>query len=373
MRKKLTIAFFGSSLVSAYWNGAATYYRGVIKALHARGHAVSFFEPDAFERQKHRDMDECGYARSIVYPANETAAREALEGARKADVVIKASGVGVLDEMLENAVLDLKRANNAILYLDVDAPATLERIGGNPRDPLRPLIARYDGIVTYGGGAPVAEAYGALGAKACVPVYNALDPDTHFPVAPQPKYRAHLSFLGNRMPDREKRVHEFFFAAARLLPRYRFLLGGSGWESGAPDQSNVEYLGHVYTRDHNGFNSSALAVLNIDRDSMARFGFSPPTRIFEAAGAGACIITDAWEGIELFLAPGRECLVAGGGEEVAEHLKMLTDRRAREIGRCARARILAEHTYARRAEQVEAVFYATLGLGGREKHERTGF
>ena len=43
----LEIAFFGSSLVSAYWNGAATYYRGVIRALHARGHRVTFYEPDA--------------------------------------------------------------------------------------------------------------------------------------------------------------------------------------------------------------------------------------------------------------------------------------------------------------------------------------
>ena len=33
----LDIAFFGSSLVSAYWNGAATYYRGIIRALAERG------------------------------------------------------------------------------------------------------------------------------------------------------------------------------------------------------------------------------------------------------------------------------------------------------------------------------------------------
>jgi spore maturation protein CgeB len=337
----------------------------VIKGLHARGHDVSFFEPDAYERQKHRDLDACAYARSVIYPPNESAAIEALESAAASDVIIKTSGVGVLDAMLEKAVLDLKRADNRILFWDVDAPATLEKVGADPGDPLRALIPRYDCILTYGGGAPVVEGYAALGAKSCEPVYNALDPETHFPVAPVPKFKAHLSFLGNRMPDREGRVHEFFFGAALLLPRYRFLLGGSGWESGAPGRGNVEYLGHVYTRDHNGFNSSALAVLNVNRDSMARCGFSPPTRIFEAAGAGACIVTDAWEGIERFLSPGLECLVACSGEEVAEHLKMLTERRAREMGRCARARILAEHTYARRAEQIETVLRKKLGLGGR--------
>ena len=68
--------------------------------------------------------------------------------------------------------------------------------------------------------------------------------------------------------------------------------------------ANVNYIGHVYTADHNALNCSALAVLNVARDSMAAIGFSPATRVFEAAGAAACIITDAWEGIELFLEPG---------------------------------------------------------------------
>ena len=83
----------------------------------------------------------------------------------------------------------------------------------------------------------------------------------------------------------------------------RFLLGGSGWGD-KPMPANVRYIGHVYTADHNAFNCSALAVLNVARDSMAAIGFSPATRVFEAAGAGACVITDAWEGIEHFLEPG---------------------------------------------------------------------
>lgn len=38
----MKICFFGSSLVSSYWNGAATYYRGILKALAALGHDISF-------------------------------------------------------------------------------------------------------------------------------------------------------------------------------------------------------------------------------------------------------------------------------------------------------------------------------------------
>jgi spore maturation protein CgeB len=109
----------------------------------------------------------------------------------------------------------------------------------------------------------------------------------------------------------------------------------------------------VYTRDHNAFNCTPRAVLNISRDSMARYGFSPATRVFEAAGAGACLITDAWEGIEMFLEPGREVLVARSGEEVADHIHRLDAATARQIGAAARERILAEHTYTHRAVQVD--------------------
>jgi spore maturation protein CgeB len=126
-----------------------------------------------------------------------------------------------------------------------------------------------------------------------------------------------------------------------------------------PSLPNLTYLGHVYTRDHNAFNCTPLTVLNINRESMARYGFSPPTRVFEAAGAAACLITDAWEGLELFLAPGHECLIAHDGDEVVKHLRALTPEQARMIGQAARQHVLAEHTYAHRAAQVEALLHAT--------------
>jgi spore maturation protein CgeB len=169
---------------------------------------------------------------------------------------------------------------------------------------------------------------------------------------PDPRFSAELAFLGNRLPDRESRVDRFFFDAAGRLPESRFLLGGNGWHDKAMPP-NVRYVQHVYTRHHNAFNCSPLAVLNISRDSMARYGFSPATRVFEAAGAGACLITDAWEGIELFLEPGRDVLVADDGEAVVSHLAALDPDRARSIGERARQRVLSEHTYARRAEQLE--------------------
>jgi spore maturation protein CgeB len=354
----MNIAFFGSSLVSAYWNGAATYYRGMIRALAGRGHSVTFYEPDAYQRQQHRDMEDPPWARVVVYTAEgEAGVLAALEDARGADLIVKASGVGVFDELLEGAVLDLRNSDNIVAFWDVDAPATLDRVHGDSFDSFHDRIPRYDIIFTYGGGDPVVNAYRDLGARKCVPIYNALDRSTHHPVAPEPRFQADLGFLGNRLPDREARVEQFFLQVAQQLPDRRFLLGGSGWGERELPQ-NVSWAGHVYTQDHNAFNCTPLAVLNINRESMARYGFSPPTRVFEAAGAAACLITDAWQGIDQFLEPGREVLVASSGAEVAAHIDALDGPRAGRIGRAAMRRVLAEHTYDQRARLLERVLDA---------------
>ncbi len=353
----MKIAFFGSSLVSAYWNGAATYYRGIIKALHQRGHSITFYEPDAYERQQHRDIPDPDWARVVVYPATEPGLESALNDAHGADLTIKASGVGVFDSELEAAVLERRTPGSRVIFWDVDAPATLERVQNAPSDPFLPLIPQYDLILTYGGGQPVIDAYEALGAARCVPIYNGFDPETHYPVPPNPAFSADLAFLGNRLPDREARVEEFFLAPAAALPDQRFLLGGSGWDDKSLP-ANVRYLGHVYTADHNAFNGTPKAVLNVSRSSMARCGFSPATRVFEAAAAGACLITDYWEGIEQFFEPEREILVAHSGAEVAALVRDLTPMRALKIRAAARRRALAQHTYALRVQQLETLLQA---------------
>ena len=352
----MRFAVFGSSLVSSYWNGACTYYRGIIRSLHERGHRATFYEPRAYGRQEHRDMDDPDWAEVVVYGPDD--ARAMGELARDADVVVKTSGVGVGDELLEAAVLELE-GPEAIVFWDVDAPATLERVEADPDDAFRGLIPEYDLVLTYGGGDPVVGRYRALGARSCSPIYNALDPTTHHPVPPRAELRADLSFLGNRLPDREARVEEFFFGAAAHAPQAELLLGGNGWE-GHPLPRNVRAVGHVATTEHNAFNCSSLAVLNVTRESMARNGWSPPTRVFEAAGAGACLVTDAWRGIEEFLTPDQELLVATTGLDVTDHLLSLDAGRAAAVGAAARERVLAGHTYRHRAEQVERILVDAL-------------
>ncbi len=353
----MKIAFYGSSLLSAYWNGAATYYRGLLRALAKRGYDITFYEPDIYGRQENRDIEPPDWCHVVVYPGTLEGLKSAAGHAAAADVIVKASGVGFEDDLLLTLVMRNARAGALKIFWDVDAPATLAELHAAPGHPLRKALPNLDLVLTYGGGAPVEMAYRALGARECVPIYNALDPQTHHPVEKTERFAADLSFLGNRLPDREARVEAFFLNPALAVPDQRFLLGGSGWEDKAMPP-NVFRIGHVPTRDHNAFNVSSKIVLNVSRESMARTGFSPATRVFEAAGAGACLLTDAWEGIEQFLKPDEEVLVARDGKDVASILMATSLLEARMIGQRALARVRAEHTYDRRAELVDVLLKA---------------
>lgn len=351
----MKIAFFGSSILSAYRNGAATFYRGLIKALHGIGYQTVFYEPGLPERHQYVDMKESEWVQVRVYEPVFSSAHQMLEEASTADIIIKASGVGVLDAWLEAEVLALKRENNLVIYWDVEGPVTLKKLEDNPVDPFRLLIPQYDFILTNGGGRPVTRAYNRLGAKACYVIYNAADPAVHYPVAAEEQYRAGMIFMGNRLPDRETRIREFFFSVASRLPDKKFLLAGSGWED-IYLPSNVSYLGHLLTSDHNLLNTSAKTILNVSRHNMAAEGYSPSSRLFEAAAAGSCMVTDYWEGIDIFFEPGSEILVAHNGAEVAGLLEQLDDKKAAEMGEAALHRVHSSHTFTQRAKQVDEIF-----------------
>lgn len=352
----MNIFVFGSSIMSSYWNGAATYYRGIYRKLAELGHRITFAEPDIYGRQLQRDPGDYSYVESIVY-STPTDLPEMFSRGAGADLIIKHSGVGADDAELENAVARGIETGALRTFWDVDAPATLARVESDP-DPFRSLIPDFDFVFTYGGGPPVVEHYLRLGARNCHPIYNALDPETHYPVSKDFSLECDLVFVANRLPDRERRVEQFFIKAAELAPDLRFVLGGEGWgDKHLP--SNIRWIGHVATGDHNRVNCSARMVLNLNRDSMANVGFSPPTRIFEAAGAGASVISDAWTGIDTFFEPGREILVANSAEEIVRLLRETTSEQAARIGAAMRNRALRDHTYTQRAAQVSGILAHT--------------
>ncbi len=350
----MKIFAFGASILTSYWNGAATYYRGCYKYLARQGHEITFASPDAFDRKQHHDAGDFSFVNAFYYAPTPVGVDEMLKLAAGADVVVKHSGLGVQDALLERCVLDLQ-PGSVVVFWDVDAPATLARIAADHNDPFHADVPRYDAILTYGGGPKARDGYLGAGARAYYSIYNGLDPETHHPVPADPAFACDVAFLGNRLPDRESRVEELFLRAAELAPDKQFLLGGEGWGDKAMPP-NVRYIGHVSTHDHNRFNCSAGMVLNVNRASMADFGFSPPTRVFEVSGAGTCMLCDDWPGINDCFEPGAEILVVRNAADVVAALTTYDEAARRRIGDDFHARGLRDHTYAQRAAQAEAAF-----------------
>jgi spore maturation protein CgeB len=359
----MKIFAFGASILTSYWNGAATYYRGNYKYLARRGHEITFASPDAFDRRRHHDEGDFSFVEALYY--SPTSGVDAmLEMASDADVVVKHSGLGVDDALLERRALELQ-PKCVVVFWDVDAPATLARMREDPNDPFHEAVPRYDAVLSYGGGPKARDGYLAAGARAYYNIYNGLDPETHHPVPADPDWACDVAFLGNRLPDREARVEELFLRAAALAPDKQFLLGGEGWgDKRMPP--NVRYIGHVSTGDHNRLNCSASMVMNINRASMADFGFSPPTRVFEVSGAGSCMLCDDWPGIADCFEPGKEILVARSAEDAVEALRRYDLDARRRIGNAFHARGLRDHTYEQRALQAEAAFLECMA------HRRAG-
>lgn len=345
----MRIAWFGSSLITDdCGNGSAAYYRGIIRALNKQGHQVTFYEPG----DKRQPVTDPNWVRIFRYAPTQTQIDQALEDACHADIVIKSSCVGNFDTYLNEAVLSLRNRNRLVVFWDLDAPATLFKAAESLVNPFRMLIPEYDLILTYGGGEAVVKAYKALGAQECVPICNALDTLTHYPV--QTDNRSHISLGLIAQPEHESRVDRFFINAATLMPEHSFVLAGAGWgDKNLP--RNVRYVGHLNAVERNTLYSSAMTILNTDKGSSSRFQFAPPARIFEAIGAGACVITVAFGGIEDYLEPGEEILVAHDTQDVIDYVRSLTPEMALSIGKAARQRVLSQHTYAHRVAVLENV------------------
>ena len=326
--------------------------------IFAFGYEITFAEPDAYGRQQHRDNDDFSYVASLVYQPRERDGGRDLNRmialARQADIVVKHSGIGCDDRELEHRV-PAECASAMTFIWDVDAPATIHRMRANRGDALALATSGYNAILSYGGGPLARDGFLEFGAKAYYSMYNGLDPETHFPVEPDPSLVCDVCFLGNRLPDREARVEELFLRAAALAPDQTFLLGGEGWGD-KPIPQNGRYIGHVPTVDHNRGNCSAGMVLNINRASMADFGFSPPTRVFEVSGAGTCMLCDDWPGLSDCFEPDKEILVVKNAEDVVRALHTHNSTARKQIGQAFHARGLRDHTYAQRAAQADYAF-----------------
>ena len=352
---------FGLTVSSSWGNGHATLWRGLIRALVVAGHRVTFFERDvpyyASTRDLHRLDDG---AELVLYPDWDAVAPKAVRAIAEADVAIVTSycadGATAAELMLENAA-------GATVFYDLDTPVTLARVGAGERPAYLPErgLADFDLVLSYTGGDALAQLRTVLGAPRVAPLYGHVDPARHAPGARAASFAGDLSYLGTYAADRQARLDALFIAPARLRPALRFVLGGSGYPQGFPWTSNIYFVAHLPPADHPAFFASTRLTLNVTRRDMAALGRCPSGRLFEAAACGAPIVSDDWDGIDEFFEPGREILIARDTDDVLAALD-LDERALAAIGAAARERVLAQHTSARRADELVALL-AGLGVG----------
>ncbi|HLH51525.1 MAG TPA: glycosyltransferase [Roseiarcus sp.] len=349
----MKLVVFGLTVTSSWGNGHATLWRGLQRALARRGWTVVFFERDTPYYAQNRDLNELPDGELILYREWDEAQALARRHVAEADVAMVTSycpdGVAAGD-----LVLAAPRALRA--FYDLDTPVTLARLRqGEPLAYIGPRgLGDYDLVLSYTGGAALDELGLLAGARRVVALYGHVDPEKHHPAPPAPRYRAHLSYVGTYAADRQPALQRLFIDPARRRPDLRFVLAGAQYPEGFPWTKNIFFVRHLPPSEHSAFYASSRLTLNVTRRDMAAMGWCPSGRLFEAAACGAAIVSDSWEGLETFFRPEREIIVAGGCTDVIAALD-LPDHELRRIGEAARDRVLAKHTSAHRAAELEKV------------------
>ena len=344
----LKITFFGLTLSSSWGNGHATPYRAILRALHRCGHQTTFFERDVPYYAARRDFSTCDYTDLVLYRSWDEVRAKALRSAADSDAVIVGSycpeGARISDE-----VLGLGRPLR--VYYDLDTPITLAGLETGREEHLSPAqIPEFDLYMSFTGGGILQELEERWGARMARPLYGCVDPEIHARVAPKPEYGCDLSYMGTYAADRQQKLDALFLEPSRRRTEMKFVLAGSlypwQWQWG----ENVRRFEHIAPEEHPTFYSSSRLTLNITRDGMAKHGYCPSGRFFEAAACGTPLVSDRWAGIETFFADD-EIFLVESADEVLSALELPDDELKRVAGR-ARQRTLHEHTGDRRAREL---------------------
>jgi spore maturation protein CgeB len=363
---------FGLTISSAWGNGHATPWRGLCRALAARGHRVTFFERDVPYYAAHRDAPQPAGCDLRLYQDWPDTYRDAREVVAEADVAIVTS---YCPDAQYAAELVLGSGAVRVFY-DLDTPVTLARLArGEPVDYLPDGgLEPFDLVLSFTGGRALDALKSELGARSVAPLYGSVDPAAHHPVPTDPNRHFDFTYLGTYSPDRQATLEELFINAARRRPKRRFALAGSMYPAeGFPWRRNIFYLSHMPPTDHPSFYCSSGWTLNITRGPMAEMGYCPSGRLFEAAACGTPVVSDWWEGLDAFFTPGSEILIARTTEDVLAALDVDRAER-RRIGQAASARALREHTADARVVELERLLatfrrpLADVGLSERDTH-----
>ncbi|MBA3914646.1 MAG: glycosyltransferase [Acidobacteriales bacterium] len=347
----MKITILGLSITSSWGNGHATTYRALARALHARGHDIVFFERDVEWYASNRDMPEPEFCTVHLYHDWDEVLPSVRRELQDADVAMVGSyfpdGIAASEEVLSSPAA-LKT------FYDIDTPITVEHLRSGGADYLRrDQVPGFDLYFSFTGGPLLGTIEQEFGAKRAVPLYCSFDPDRHRTSAPDTGFKCDLSYMGTFAPDRQPKLEEFFCEPARRLPTRKFLLAGPQYPETLEWPRNVRHIPHLEPKLHPAFYSSSRFTLNLTRRDMVAAGYSPSVRLFEAAGSGAAILSDYWPGLETFFTPDEEILLPRSAEDVVRCLEHTSDEQVKHIAARAEARVAAEHSSLKRAEEFE--------------------
>jgi len=347
----MKIVILGLSITSSWGNGHATTYRALVRALAARGHDILFLERDAEWYAGNRDLPEPPYCRTALY--EELPAAEARYGGEiaAADLVIVGSYVpdGIAVGHMVHRV-----ARGLTAFYDIDTPVTLARLETGGTDYLLPAqIARYDLYLSFTGGPTLERLQQAYAARMARPLYCSVDPDLYSPQETPDGRLFDMGYLGTYSADRQPVLDRLMLSVADRWADGRFIVVGPQYPESIAWAANVQRVIHLAPAEHRSFYNQLRYTLNVTRKDMVEAGYSPSVRLFEAAACGTPIVSDSWPGLERFFAPGSEILVSGSADETLSYLHDITESERDGIAQRARARVLAAHTAAHRAIELE--------------------
>lgn len=355
----MQIVIIGLSITSSWGNGHATTYRALCRQLRARGHHITFLERDAPWYAGNRDMPEPPFARTYLYDSIEELRRRYEAFVRDADLVVVGSYVpeGMAVGEWVTAV-----AGGVTAFYDIDTPVTLAKLANGGAEYIsRTLIPRYDLYLSFTGGPTLDRLEREFGARMARPLYCSVDTADYFP---QPaELRWDLGYLGTYSDDRQPALATLMLQPARSLVSRRFVVAGAQYPDGIAWPGNVTRIIHLPPRDHRAFYNGQRYTLNITRADMVRAGWSPSVRLFEAAACGTPIVSDYWEGLEEFFELGRDILIARSSTDTEAYLHDVTEQERVAIGGRGRERVLARHTAAHRAAELESYAFDALAAG----------
>lgn len=360
----MKIVVYGLAITSSWANDHASTYRSLCKALAQRGHTIHFVEKDLEGYRNHRDLPRPEFCTVHHYVDWHESAHHLLRLSRDADVMV--IGSYFPDAIAITAGL-FDAGRERVLFYDIDTPVTVARLRDHGRaaylDPAH--IPHYAAYLSFTGGPLLRELEEKFGARRAVPFYRSVDPELLRLTPICAEYTCEMSYMGTFAADRQPKLMRLLNEPAKVLPKARFLVAGAQYPKDVAWAPNVARIIHLNPSEHAAFYSSSRFTLHLTDDSMIAAGYSPSVRLFEASACGAAILSDRWEGLDYFLAPGREVLLPKDEYEVADIIRNFPDDERRRMGLNARERILAQHTASQRAVEFEEMVSA---CGNAEMH-----